>query len=146
MKKKISILASLVFFGVLSASAQITGIWQNWDDKTGEPKAHIEVYEEDGKYFGKVIKLLPSATVTHCESCVGDKKGKPLVGMNILWDLEPYEDYYSNGEILDPASGKVYKLNVMPKGDKLDVRGYIGVSLFGRTQTWTRVKESLSAQ
>lgn len=125
----------------LIGQTSILGLWQNWDDETGEPKAHIEIYESSGKIRGKVIKLLPTADITHCNSCKGSQKGKPLVGMDILWDLEKENDYYTDGEILDPASGKVYSLNITRKGDELDVRGYLGVSLFGRSQKWTLVKE-----
>jgi uncharacterized protein (DUF2147 family) len=134
------IFLSLLFVS-LSSSAQITGIWQNWDDKTNEPKAHIEIYQKGSKYHAKVIKLLPAATTTHCNACDGERKGKPLVGMDIFWDLEPYKDYYSNGEIIDPANGKIYSLNVSREGDELNVRGYLGFSLLGRSQKWSLVKE-----
>ena len=134
------ILLSLLLIS-LSASAQITGVWQTWDDKTNEAKAHIEIYKKGPKYHAKVIKLLPAATTTHCNACDGERKGKPLVGMDIFWDLEPYKDYYSNGEIIDPANGKIYSLNVSREGDELNVRGYLGFSLLGRTQKWTLVKE-----
>lgn len=144
MKK--TTLFSMLFFalflqlGALSAQSPV-GVWQTIDDKTGEPKSHVEVYEKGGKFFAKVVKLLPAATTDKCNDCPGDKKDKPLIGLDILWDLKPYKDYWSYGQIVDPADGSVYKCSVWLDGaDKLKVRGYIGVSLIGRNQVWHRVK------
>ncbi len=117
------------------------GVWKTIDDKTGEPKAWIEIYEQEGKYYGKIVKLLQKPPDTVCDKCPGDKKGKPLIGMIVLWDLQPYKYYWSYGKILDPNNGKIYKCSVwFEDSDKLKVRGYIGVSAIGRTQTWHRVK------
>lgn len=116
------------------------GIWQTIDDISGEPKSHVEIYENNGKFYGKIVKLLPAAEGTHCQKCTGDKKGKPLVGMVILEELEPYKDYWSYGKILDPKSGKVYKSSLWVEKDKLIVRGYVGISALGRSQTWHRIK------
>ena len=92
-------------------------------------------------FYGKVIKLLPAATTTVCNDCPGDKAGKSLIGMDILWDLRAYDDYWSYGRIVDPKDGDVYKCSVWLEGDdKLKVRGYIGISLIGRNQIWHRVQ------
>lgn len=143
MKGKVLIPALLLLFmGSLSIQAQsIKGIWKTIDDTDGREKSHIEIYEENGKYRGKVIKLLPGATATHCSECKGNNKNKPITGMIILWDLEPVGKSFDNGTILDPKTGKVYDCKVsFQTPDKLDVRGYMGLSLLGRTQTWYRVK------
>lgn len=126
----------------LSAIAQSTpvGVWKTIDDETGEAKSHVEIYQKDGKLYGKVIKLLKSPEDTTCDNCAGDKKDKPVIGMEIMWDLKPYDDYWSYGKILDPKSGSIYKCNLyLDKADKLTVRGYIGFSLLGRSQEWFRV-------
>jgi len=137
-----SILALLAFMCLtLMINAQsLVGTWKTIDDESGEPKSHISIYEENGKFYGKIIKLLPAATGTVCIDCPGDKKGKPIEGMVILWDLKAYKDYWSYGQIMDPATGKVYKASVWVDGnDKLSVRGYVGFSLLGRTQTWHKI-------
>jgi len=137
-----SILALLAFMCLtLMINAQsLVGTWKTIDDESGEPKSHISIYEENGKFYGKIIKLLPAATGTVCTHCPGDKKGQPIEGMVVLWDLKAYKDYWSYGQIMDPATGKVYKASVWVDGnDKLSVRGYVGFSLLGRTQTWHKI-------
>ena len=117
------------------------GIWKNIDDEDGKEKSYIEIYEKNGKLYGKVIKLLPAATITKCNECKGDRKGKSLVGMDILWDMSKSGDKWDNGEIIDPKSGKIYSCKLELDGkDKLKVRGYLGFALIGRTQTWYKVK------
>ena len=124
------------------AAQGIEGVWETIDDASGKPKSHIRISARNGKYYGEVIKLLPAATKTVCDDCPGDKKGKPIVGLTVLEDLKPYKDYYSYGMILDPANGKSYKCSAwLNEKDVLEVRGYIGISLIGRTQKWYRVKE-----
>ena len=131
-----------MFISLASVHAQsIKGIWKSVDDADGREKSYIEIYEEGGKFKGKVIKLLPGATATHCNSCKGNLKNKPITGMVILWDLVKDGVAFTDGQILDPKNGKTYDCNVSFNGaDKLNVRGYIGISLLGRTQTWYRVK------
>lgn len=140
MKQILSVLALVLS---LSLQAQtVTGTWYNVDDEDGKPKSHIEIYEEDGALKGKIIKLLPAASGTHCTKCKGDKKGEPLVGMVILEGLQREDNKtYEDGEILNPKNGKVYSCNVeLIEDDKLKVRGFLGFSLLGKTQYWYRVK------
>ncbi|MCB0705024.1 MAG: DUF2147 domain-containing protein [Saprospiraceae bacterium] len=121
--------------------SSIVGVWKTIDDETGEPKSHLEIYEKDGMFYGKVVKLLQSPPDTTCDLCPGDKKDQPLMGMDVVWDLQPYKDYWSYGRIMDPNNGKIYKCSVWLKGaDQLEVRGYLGVSALGRTQSWYRIK------
>jgi len=137
------ILSLLVCFLSIGLSAQsVTGIWKTIDDTDGAEKSHVELYEVDGKLHGKIIKLLEAAEGNKCISCKGDKKDAPLVGLEIIWNMKNKKGIYSGGKILDPASGKEYKckINLGDDPDKLDVRGYIGFSLMGRTQTWYRVR------
>ncbi len=135
----------VVIFCILNVtnifSQSPVGIWKNLDDADGKEKSHIEIYEQNGTLRGKVIKLLPAATITNCNACTGTNKGKSLVGMDILWDLKKSGKNWDSGQIIDPKNGKVYDCKMELKGaDKLNVRGYIGMSMFGRTQTWYRVK------
>ena len=117
------------------------GTWKTVDDETGESKSHIEIYEKEGVFYGKVAKILVADPKEICTACEGDKKEKPMLGLEIIEGMKPYRKYWSYGTILDPESGKVYKCNLSLKGsDKLQVRGYIGVAALGRTQVWERVK------
>jgi uncharacterized protein (DUF2147 family) len=126
----------------LFSQGQIVGTWYNVDDEDGKPKSHIKIYEKNGKLEGEVIKLLPAATTSICNECEGKNKGKPIVGMKILWDLQKEnETAYEEGEILNPKNGKIYSCNIeLESPDKLKVRGYLGFSLIGKTQYWYRVK------
>lgn len=126
----------------MSVSAQsVTGVWKTIDDETGEPKSHVKLYEKGGILYGKVVKLLPAAVGTICENCPGDKKGQPIKGMQFIWGLEKYDDYWGGGEVLDPKSGKIYNCKLwLESEDKLVVRGYVGISFLGRSQTWLRVE------
>lgn len=125
-----------------NASGQVTGLWYNVDDEDGKPKSHIEITETSQGLEGRVVKLLPGATVTHCDKCDGELKGQKIEGMRIMYGVKKRSSKsYEDGKILDPKSGKLYDCDLSLEGsDKLKVRGYIGLSLFGRTQYWYRVK------
>jgi uncharacterized protein (DUF2147 family) len=119
------------------------GRWKTIDDLTGKAKSVVLIWEEGGKLFGRVQKLVdpdPKDPNPTCDGCAGSQKGKPVLGMQILWDLQKDGDGWSGGTILDPATGKTYKclLSVEEGGTKLKVRGFVGVSLLGRTQYWLR--------
>ena len=132
---------TLLLFGYLSNAQSVFGVWKTIDDKTGEPKSHVKIYEKDGKLYGRVVKLLPAATTSVCNNCPGDKNGKSLYDVDIIWDMKKDGDKWDGGRIVDPANGKVYRCKIYLKDkDKLIVRGYIGFSLFGRSQTWHRVE------
>lgn len=136
-------LCTLHVFLLLSASifAQgIEGIYKTIDDATKEAKSKIKIYKKDGMYYGRVIELLPAATTDVCIDCPGEKNGALLTDIDIVWDMKPYKDYWSYGQIVDPANGKVYKCNIWLDGNDLKVRGYIGVSVLGRTQVWYRIE------
>ena len=135
-----TVLFFLLHLSIVHAQSPV-GVWKSIDDETGEAKSHVQIFEKDGKIFGKIVKLLQSDEDSVCEKCPAEKKGQKVVGLEIIWDLKSYDDYWSYGQILDPESGKIYKCNLSLEGqDKLNVRGYIGFAALGRTQTWHRVK------
>jgi uncharacterized protein (DUF2147 family) len=140
--KYLSLSILLLFSFYLKGQNQaVLGIWRTIDDATGQPKSHVELYMKSGKMFGKVVELLPAATTRVCNNCPGEKNGKSLIGMDILWNMEPDGQEWASGQIVDPKNGKIYSCALSLDGpDKLNVRGYIGISLLGRTQTWHRVK------
>lgn len=124
------------------SQGKIVGLWKNVDDEDGKDKSHIQITEENGKLVATVVKLLPAATLKTCTSCKGNNKNKPIEGMKILWDLKKVSDTeYEGGQILNPKNGKIYDCFIsLESADKLKVRGYVGISLVGKTQYWYRVK------
>ena len=119
------------------------GRWKTVDDNTGETRSVVKIYQINGVYFADIEKLIvkPGQNPTpRCSECKGDKKDKPVVGMNIMWGVTRDGDDYSGGTILDPDNGNTYRvrLRVSPDGSRLTVRGYIGISLLGRSQIWHR--------
>lgn len=142
MKKYFLSLLLVITAGVFSASAQgVVGKWKTIDDETGEAKSIVEIYEQDGKIYGKVVEILnPAKKNAKCTKCKGDDKDKPILGLVIIKGLEKDGDEYTDGDILDPNKGKTYSCTIKLDGkDKLDVRGYLGFSFIGRSQTWTRI-------
>ena len=121
------------------------GMWKTLDDKTGEARSVIKVWTDKGELFGKIEKLFGNPGEDPnplCTLCSDDKKDKPIIGMKIMWGLKKDGDEWNGGHILDPDDGKVYKckVQVVDGGKKLKVRGFIGFSLLGRTQTWVRAE------
>jgi uncharacterized protein (DUF2147 family) len=122
-------------------SATPAGLWRTFDDKTpGKPKSIILLYEEKGLLFGRVEKLVDPDAVKICDKCSDERKGQKVTGMVVVRRMKKDGDEYTGGDILDPKNGSVYrcKLRLIDQGRKLSVRGYLGISLFGRSQTWTR--------
>ncbi len=145
MKWILGAVALLVAFaGAAADPMNPAGLWKTIDDKTKMPRSLVRIVDNNGIYVGRIEELLNRLPDDDpqgiCRKCPGERKDKPLVGMTILWDLKQDGDVYSGGEILDPKNGKTYrcKIEVIEGGKKLNVRGYIGISLIGRTQTWLR--------
>jgi len=146
MKKNVlmGVFASLIFSGSAFA-ADLTGIWQSIDDKTGSPKALIEITQaENGSFTGKIIKVTPRpgyTPKTMCVNCPAPYTNKPLVGLEVIHGLKHVENNnYADGRILDPLTGKMYSLKgrLASNNKRLTLRGYVGISAIGRTQTWIR--------
>ena len=144
MKKSFFVVGLLYFVCFGSISAQdVFGTWKTIEDLSGEAKSIVEIYEEDGKVYGKVVQILdPTAPQNPlCVACTGDDKDKPIVGLKFIKGLKKDGDEYNDGKILDPENGKLYKCYItLEEANKLKVRGYIGFSLLGRTQYWQRAK------
>ena len=138
--KKIIFAFVALFFATLSY-AQIEGKWKTIDDETGQPKSIVEIFKKsDGKYYGKISQLLIKPANANCVDCKKKKKNKPLLGMEVVRGMKKEGKEFTGGTITDPKTGKTYKCNITREGDKLNVRGYIGFSLIGRSQTWQAVK------
>jgi len=143
MKKNI-IFGLVVFFSIIfNAQGQtVLGKWKTVDDETGQVKSIVEVYEKGGKVYGKVVEILRAEHKKDvCSKCDGADKNKPILGMIIINGLEKDGAEYNGGTVLDPENGKKYKCYItLESPDKLKLRGFIGLSIMGRTQYWTRVK------
>ena len=145
-KMKLALLTGLVLStSSLFAADDIAGTWRSIDDKTGFSKALIEIKKSDnGVYQGKIIKILPRpgyTPKTHCQDCPAPYKGAPILGLTVLDGMKQKNTTeYEGGTILDPLSGKIYKskIKVSNNGKRLRMRGYVGVEVFGRSQTWIR--------
>jgi uncharacterized protein (DUF2147 family) len=123
--------------------ASPVGLWKNIDDVTGKPKALIRISESNGVLQGKIEKLFRAPDQDQnpkCDKCTDARKDQPIIGMQLLSGLKKDGDAYTGGEIVDPEDGKVYKskMELADGGKKLKVRGYVGVPMFGRSQTWVR--------
>ncbi len=124
-------------------SHSVLGRWRTIDDETGKPTSVIEIFEKHNRIHGRIVELLNSkAKNPKCEKCDGEDRNKPIIGLVVLKGLRKEKDGdYSDGKILDPKHGKIYKCNLsLETKDKLKVRGFIGINLLGRTQFWERVK------
>ncbi len=132
--------AGLAIAGAAFAQSTPVGLWKTVDDQTGQPKSLVRITEKDGVLSGRVEKILTDKTDAKCDKCTDERKDQPVQGMTILTGMKADGEQWSGGKILDPNEGKVYssRLKLLDGGKKLDVRGFIGVSLFGRSQTWIR--------
>ena len=136
------ILSIVVFFIFqVSFSQTIFGKWKTVDDETGMESGIVEIYEKAGKVYGRIIEILEKEKKHFkCEMCEGEDKNKPVLGLVIIKGLKKKGDFYEGGKVTDPKNGKSYHCKMSLEGkDKLIVRGFIGISLFGRSQTWFRI-------
>ena len=136
----------MLTWSAYAADLSPLGLWRTIDDNTGQARGLVRIREVNGQYEGKVEKIFPKSGEPqnpNCEKCDGSRRNQPVMGMTILWGLTKQGDEYQGGEILDPENGKVYRarMKLIDNGQKLDVRGFIGFSLFGRSQIWLREGE-----
>ncbi|MBH9552311.1 DUF2147 domain-containing protein [Inhella gelatinilytica] len=142
------LMAALALGGMTAAAwAQQTpaGLWRTIDDDGKTVKSHVRIQEQSGVYSAVVEKVLdPKAPPNaKCDLCKDDRKDKPIVGLEIMRGVKADgEGVWAGGEILDPDDGKTYRVRLKPLegGKRLEVRGYIGAPLFGRSQTWQRLE------
>jgi uncharacterized protein (DUF2147 family) len=142
----IAVLALVALGPYRSAAAQgasPVGRWRTFDDKTNQAKSIVEIFSAGDELRGRVTKVFaPPARSPNpvCEDCPGEFKDKPIVGMQVMWGLKKDGTEYSGGRVFDPENRKTYRcrLLVIDGGKKLELRGFIGFSLIGRTQTWVR--------
>jgi uncharacterized protein (DUF2147 family) len=138
------ILAAVIVGGSRADTAPSPlGTWTTIDDVSHKPRALVEIREQDGVLSGQIVRLFREPDEDpdpRCEDCTGSRHDQRVLGMTILWNLHRHGENWDGGEILDPESGSIYRctLRLAADGDKLEVRGFIGISLLGRTQEWSR--------
>ncbi len=136
----------ILFFGLshlaIAASNSPIGLWKTIDDSSNKPRSLVRINENNGSYSGVVEKGLDAGDAPDkvCENCTDTRKNKPIIGMTILQGMRQKGDIFEDGEILDPENGKTYqcRLKLLEDGKKLEVRGFIGLMLLGRSQIWMR--------
>jgi uncharacterized protein (DUF2147 family) len=145
MRKLIPATLIAAVLAIPSAWAQNSpvGLWKTIDDATGKPKSLVRITETNGELSGKIEKLFREPNEDQnpmCEKCEGAMKAQPIIGMTILTGLKKDGESWTGGQVIDPKNGKTYKAKVTPidGGKKLEMRGYIGMPMLGRTQTWVR--------
>ncbi len=125
------------------SSQSIFGKWKTIDDRTGNPKAIIDIYEKDGLMYGHVVEILEDGKENAlCTKCDGDKKDKPVIGMTIIEGAEHKGDgVYKGDTLFDPQQAMTFRCKIWlnpDNSDELKVRGYL--AFIYRTQTWVRVE------
>jgi uncharacterized protein (DUF2147 family) len=139
-----ALIATAILLGAAAPAAAdtIVGRWNTVDDKSGKVRSEVQIYEQGGKVFGKIVSLTEPTDKDGkprvCEKCAGADKNQPVVGLVIIRDLGQAGDRYKGGTIMDPEDGKVYRAELWTEGGALKVRGYLGP--FYRTQTWVKAK------
>lgn len=126
---------------VRAQGASPVGLWRTFDDRTGKERGLVRIWEQNGTLYGRVVSTVDPADANKtCGKCTGDRKDKPVIGLDIIRGLHQDGEQWSGGEILDPENGATYRCSIRVEdgGRKLVVRGYVGFSLLGRSQTWLR--------
>ena len=142
------VIAFVLSLSAASAFAQMTpvGLWQTISDKDGKATSEVRILESGGVVSGKIERVLdPKAKPDEkCDRCEDDRKNQPIVGLELLRGLKKVDgkDVWEGGTVVDPNNGTIYKARVttIDGGKKLEMRGYVGAPLFGRTQTWIRIQ------
>lgn len=137
--------AALLMPAFALAQTSPVGLWKTIDDDGKTAKSLVRISEQGGALVGNIEKLLDPKDPgdAKCDKCTDDRKNQPVLGLQIIRGVKPDgEGVWGHGEILDPNNGKTYRTRLKPVdgGKKLEVRGYIGAPLFGRTQTWVRAE------
>ena len=139
-------LALITGLAYAQGSDPAIGVWKTIDDKTNEPSSLIKIEEVNGNLEGTIIKTFTKPNekpLVYCTLCKDERKDKPILGMKIMTDLKRDKPgVWSDGRILDPEEGEIYRVRVATEdGKKMDVRGYIGIPLLGRTQVWYKAEQ-----
>ena len=151
MMQRLSILGVAALLGAIAsplhAQPTAAGLWEQVDEKSGKAESWFKITEREGVYQGAIVKIFPKPGDDEnwtCDKCEGDERGKPVLGLMLIKGMRRNGQAYENGTIMDPRDGSVYRalMNLSADGRKLEVRGYLGISLFGRSQVWNRLPDN----
>ncbi len=129
------------FAAVAQPSASPVGTWRTFSDRTGQESGQVQIWDQGGQLYGRIVGIRDAAKRDAvCDKCTDDRRGQKVMGMQIIRGMKPDGAQWDGGEILDPENGSTYRctMRLADGGRKLIVRGFIGISLFGRSQTWLR--------
>jgi hypothetical protein len=130
-----------------AAGPTAAGLWEKRDD-SGQPQGWFRIAERNGAYEGQIVKMFPKPgqdpATWRCTKCEGEQKDAPVLGLTFIKAMKRQGLAYENGKILDPRDGSVYsaRMELSPDGHQLSVRGYLGISLLGKTEVWTRLPDT----
>jgi uncharacterized protein (DUF2147 family) len=153
--QKLVVLSAVIMLGATSVSLRAAepsavGLWEQVDEKSGKPESWFKITERNGAYEGNIVKIFfkPGEDENWvCDKCEGSERGKPVLGLALIKGMQRSGSSYENGTIMDPRDGSVYRalMKLSPDGQKLEVRGFLGISLFGRSQVWNRLPDNALA-
>jgi uncharacterized protein (DUF2147 family) len=130
-----------------AAEPTAVGLWEQVDERSGKAESWFRITERNGVYDGTIVKIFfkPGEDQNPvCDKCEGADRGKPVMGLTLIKGMRRTGNHYEGGTITDPRDGSVYRalMELSPDGQKLEMRGYLGISLFGRSQIWNRLPDS----
>jgi uncharacterized protein (DUF2147 family) len=149
--QKLIVMGAVVLLGAAglplrAAEPTAAGLWEQVDENSGKPESWFKIIERNSVFEGAVVKIFfkPGEDENWvCSKCEGAEKGAPVLGLTLIKGMQRNGTSYENGTIMDPRDGSVYRalMQLSPDGRKLEVRGYLGISLFGRSQVWNRLPD-----
>ena len=142
-----AVLLGTVADSLRAAEPSAVGMWEQVDENSGKAESWFRIAERNAVYEGAIVKIFPKPGEDQnpiCDKCEGADRGKPFLGLTLIKGMHRHGDVYEDGTIMDPRDGSVYHatMRLTPDGRKLEVRGYIGISLFGRSQIWNRLPDN----
>ena len=146
MKRALAAMALAMGVSTVWAQATPVGVWKTIDDDGKTEKSIVRIADAGGKLSGSIETVFDQTKKDAvCDKCSDERKDKKLQGLTILRNVTKQADdesLWAGGDVLDPNNGKVYKVRLRPidGGKRLEVRGYVGMPMLGRTQTWVRVE------
>jgi uncharacterized protein (DUF2147 family) len=143
----VAIVLGLAVAPAQAAEPSAVGLWEQVDERSGQPESWFRITERNGAYEGAIVKIFfkPGEDQNWvCDKCEGAERGAPVLGLTLIKGMHRNGLTYEDGTIMDPRDGSVYRamMRLSPDGRKLEVRGYLGISLFGRSQIWNRLPDN----